>query len=97
MENAGHAAAALRTARQVPKQEGLLPAATELVSLVTKSIFALAWAGLLCLWFSLFPAPSKKWSPVEKGGSWGVLRGRGGADGWWERGAAGRGGSNSPS
>ena len=64
LQNVGHAVAPLQTTQQVPKlfkQEGLLSAAAELASFVTKPIFALAWAGLLCICFSLFPGslPSK--------------------------------------
>lgn len=53
LKNIGHAAALVQTARQVPKlfkQEDLLPAA-----LVMKPLFALMWAWLVCIWFSIFP------------------------------------------
>lgn len=59
LKNIGHAAAVVQTTRQVPKlfkQEDLLPAA-----LVMKPLFALTWAWLVYIWFSIFPGslPSK--------------------------------------
>lgn len=58
LESVGHATAPLQTMHKVPKafkQGGLRSAAVEVVSLVAKPIFALPWAGLLYICFSLFP------------------------------------------